>query len=133
MSRIVSSALVAALSSLFLTSPVVAQEPSRTAHVVTPTWEYGVLEIAQSGGGDAYVFCRFTAEGCAEVVVAVRALPPSRPAPAASDTRQGSYDASAARAIATLGLAGWDVVSETRVGVPANGAPVLLFRRPARR
>jgi hypothetical protein len=133
MPRIILSALVAALSSILFASPVAAQEPSRATRVVPPAWEYGVLEIAQSGAGDAYVFCRFTVEGCAETVVAVRALPPSRPVRMPADTRQGIYDASTARAIAALGLDGWDVVLETGVGVPANGAPVLLFKRPARR
>ena len=33
---------------------------------------YGILEIAQTGQGTAFVFCRFAADGCAESVLGVR-------------------------------------------------------------
>jgi hypothetical protein len=133
MHRRVLCASVLVLSASFLVSFSTAQEPPRAARTMSVTWEYGVLETSQTGGGTAFVFCRFTAEGCAESVLGVRPFPPARATSTPSGARQGAYEAFAASAIAALGRDGWELVTETAFGAYSGAAaPVLLFKRPVR-
>ena len=118
----------AILCSSLLPSPVVAQEPRPPASGAR-LWEYGVLESSQTGRGDAFVFCRFTSEGCQETTLESKPLPDPRQRPQVSE-RQGDYDLVSARAIARLGLEGWELVTETQFARYGN-APVLLFKRAA--
>jgi hypothetical protein len=110
-----------------------AQEPPRALRAVPVTWDYGILETAQTGKGTAFVFCRFTPDGCAESVLGVKPLPAAGAASIPPGTRQGAYEAFAASAIAALGRDGWELVTETGFGSYGGPPRVLLFKRPAAR
>jgi hypothetical protein len=93
-----------------------------------PVWEYGSLELAQTGRGTAYVFSRYTAEGRTERVLDVRPLPTQFPPPQA-EAALGGTDAAAARSMARLGSEGWELVTESQFARFGGDAPVLMFKR----
>jgi hypothetical protein len=95
-------------------------------------WEYGSLEIVSTGRGMAYVFCQFTAQGCAETELDIRPTTERRFPPMSTDKALSSADAAAARAIARLGRDGWELVNETGFARFGSDERVLMFKRPAR-
>jgi hypothetical protein len=113
------------LALLFLSARAAgAQQPAPAAPFA---WEYGVLELAPTGNGLGFVFCRLTTDGCDETVLDVRARPIDQPPPAV-ETRQGRFETPAARAIARLGREGWELTLTSDFGRQGD-SPVLYFKR----
>lgn len=95
-------------------------------------WEYGSLELVQTGRGTAYVFCHYNSAGRTETQLDVRPMTTAQFPPMSVDRALANTDAAAARAISRLGREGWELVMETPFGRYADDQRVLMFKRPAR-
>ena len=100
------------------------------AREVGYAWEYGSLELVQTGRGTAYVFSWYGPKGNVDTELDVRPLTTAQ-WPMSTDKAGSSTDAAAARAIARLGREGWELVGESGFARYGSDERVLMFKRTA--
>ena len=106
--------------------------PSLHARDAGQAWEYGSLELVQTGRGTAFVFCQYIAEGRTETQLDLRPMTTPQFPPMSPEFARSNADAAAARSLARLGREGWELVMETGFGRFGDDQRVLMFKRPAR-